>query len=346
LIIDRDTKGESGMPDIAQTVLSKISNSVIVVADLTIINPLTVRRTDERPVPNPNVLLELGYGLGKHGQQSIIGIFNTAYGQIEELPFDLRPRRLLHYFLETEDGKPTTKKHLVDSLASAIKQCLGETDAEKLKKNSTIHLLLCELWMLGTEVDGHRNFLNELDFPKLSKEIQGLPKLIEECGHSSDFSSWMAHISKDLEKIVTLEFNDENWQNIRLGLTDLANNAKALHDELGLRLSPEGREKEFQSIDKIILQINAQLINLQKGEFHKKEYEEITIKLRKIAFNNLAPQHPQLKSELEKLSLKFRMKLLEWKRSTPTGNEIKGISMEISDNLSALVSKYNVISNN
>src|SRR5687767_9994595 len=60
LLIDRDTKDVPGMPDIGHTILEKIAKSAIVVADVTIINPATVRRPNERPVSNPNVLFELG----------------------------------------------------------------------------------------------------------------------------------------------------------------------------------------------------------------------------------------------------------------------------------------------
>src|SRR5262245_27347814 len=65
LVIDRDTKNVPGMPDIGQTILEKIAKSAVVVADLTLINVAAVRRHDERPVSNPNVLFELGYAFGK-----------------------------------------------------------------------------------------------------------------------------------------------------------------------------------------------------------------------------------------------------------------------------------------
>jgi predicted nucleotide-binding protein len=92
LVIDRDTKNVPGMPDIGHTILEKIANSAVVVADLTLINPAAVRRSDERPVSNPNVLFELGYAFGTLGPQAMVGVLNTTSGKIEELPFDLRPK--------------------------------------------------------------------------------------------------------------------------------------------------------------------------------------------------------------------------------------------------------------
>jgi len=75
LVIDRDTKNVPGMPDIGHTILEKITKSAVVVADLTFINPAAVRRSDERPVSNPNVLFELGYALGALSANAMIGVF-------------------------------------------------------------------------------------------------------------------------------------------------------------------------------------------------------------------------------------------------------------------------------
>jgi hypothetical protein len=107
LVIDRDTKNVPGMPDIGHTILEKIAASAVVVADLTLINPATVRRPDERPVSNPNVLFELGYAFGKLGPKVMVGVFNETSGEIDELPFDVRPKRLLPYRLGAQGLRTT-----------------------------------------------------------------------------------------------------------------------------------------------------------------------------------------------------------------------------------------------
>src|ERR1044071_1780556 len=56
-VIERDTQGVPGSPDIAKTIFGKIGASDVFVADITLINPAS----SERHTPNPNVLLELGY---------------------------------------------------------------------------------------------------------------------------------------------------------------------------------------------------------------------------------------------------------------------------------------------
>ena len=71
---------------------------------------------------NPNVLFEFGYAFGTLGAQAMIGVFNTASGMVEELPFDLRPKRLMTYRLAPGDDKAAARARLVDALAAAIRQ--------------------------------------------------------------------------------------------------------------------------------------------------------------------------------------------------------------------------------
>ena len=57
-IIDRDTQGVPGSPHIAKTIFQKIDVADVFVADVSIVGG-----SIERPAPNPNVLIELGYAL-------------------------------------------------------------------------------------------------------------------------------------------------------------------------------------------------------------------------------------------------------------------------------------------
>jgi hypothetical protein len=53
-----------------------------------------VASTDEgKRAPNPNVLVEYGYALARHGVQRLLLVMNTAFGSPSELPFDLRHLR-------------------------------------------------------------------------------------------------------------------------------------------------------------------------------------------------------------------------------------------------------------
>ncbi len=91
-VIDRDTSGVPGSPDIATTILQKIDEAGAFVADISIIN-----LGGKRLTPNPNVLIELGYAMKTLGFQKIILVMNIAFGQPEILPFDLRMRRVITY---------------------------------------------------------------------------------------------------------------------------------------------------------------------------------------------------------------------------------------------------------
>ena len=115
--IDRDTQGEPGSPAIADTIFSKIDNCDMFVCDISIIN------TDEnpkRPTPNPNVLLELGWAAKRLGWERITSVFNLAHGKIEDLPFDLKQRRVVKFSLEPGEIKTTAMKSLVNALVLQI----------------------------------------------------------------------------------------------------------------------------------------------------------------------------------------------------------------------------------
>ena len=97
--LDRDTQGVPGAPHIVEAILSKIDSADVFVADVTIV-------TDEnakRPIPNPNVLIELGYAFKALGKTRVIMVFNRAYGDIRELPFDLNHLRVIPYSLHPDE---------------------------------------------------------------------------------------------------------------------------------------------------------------------------------------------------------------------------------------------------
>jgi hypothetical protein len=121
-IIDRDTKDVPGAPHIAKTILEKVAASDVVVADVSIIQG----EGENRPTPNPNVLIELGYALRALGDSRIVLVMNEAYGGPEDLPFDLRHRRVMRYKMPegvTERG--TERLSLQNELEGAIRAALA-----------------------------------------------------------------------------------------------------------------------------------------------------------------------------------------------------------------------------
>ena len=110
-VIDRDTAGIPGSPDIAATILEKIDNCEVFACDVSIINP----GAETRPTPNPNVLIELGYALKRLGWSRVIMILNTEFGDVNILPFDLRMKRILTYSSSPADQDRKGVKSLIES---------------------------------------------------------------------------------------------------------------------------------------------------------------------------------------------------------------------------------------
>lgn len=123
-VVDRDTQGVPGSPDITKTIFQKIELADVVVADVSLINS----GQQGRPIPNPNVLLELGYSLRALGDERVVLVFNTAYGKIEDLPFDLRMRRVTPYCsAESSQERSKERKALESKLDDALRAALGSS---------------------------------------------------------------------------------------------------------------------------------------------------------------------------------------------------------------------------
>jgi len=121
-VVDRDTQGVAGSPDIASTIFAKITASDVFVADVSIIS----RPKKGRLTPNPNVLIELGYALRGLGHERVILVFNRSFGKIEDLPFDLRTRRLVVYDMPLEEeGRAPERSKLEKQLETAVRSALG-----------------------------------------------------------------------------------------------------------------------------------------------------------------------------------------------------------------------------
>ncbi len=121
--LDHDTKDVSGAPEIAQTIFGKIERCGIFLADLTFVGA-TMPADGNKPakkIPNPNVLLELGYAAAKIGWERIVLVMNSAFGSPDELIFDLRHRR----FPLTFSLSPDTRKD-VDSITNSLAEKLEE----------------------------------------------------------------------------------------------------------------------------------------------------------------------------------------------------------------------------
>jgi hypothetical protein len=122
--LDHDTRGVPGTPSMVAAILAKIDTCAVLVADVT----LSFHRRFEPPklAPNPNVLLELGYGLRRLGTERVLIVLDSAYGAPEQLPFDLRGSRAVVYssVLAATDPVPTTDQ-LVADLEGQLRTIFG-----------------------------------------------------------------------------------------------------------------------------------------------------------------------------------------------------------------------------
>jgi len=127
-VIDRDTLGVAGSPDISESIFSKIEESSVFVCDVSIIEPAASKMT-----PNPNVLVELGYAIKVLGWNRIIMIMNTQYGEPTRLPFDLRSKRVLTYAISSSEAeKAPVRNGLKKTLVAALKLIFENEGAREI----------------------------------------------------------------------------------------------------------------------------------------------------------------------------------------------------------------------
>lgn len=92
---DHSTQNRSGSPAIAETIHEKINMCDVFIADVTPVTSLSEKNADgEKLIPNPNVMTEAGFALRAIGDKRIILLMRKNTGKIDDLPFDIRHRRI------------------------------------------------------------------------------------------------------------------------------------------------------------------------------------------------------------------------------------------------------------
>jgi hypothetical protein len=120
-VVDRDTQGLPGSPDIGEAIFDKINRATAFVCDVSFIN----QGTPERRTPNPNVLVELGYALRALSWERIVMVLNLETGAPEDLPFDLKRKRVLPYrSAEADSERAPARKELASKLTDALRAIL------------------------------------------------------------------------------------------------------------------------------------------------------------------------------------------------------------------------------
>lgn len=128
--LDPDTRGPTIAPEITSSSFEKIRTSAVVVADITFVGATHAvqGRGPRKPLPNPNVALELGYAAATLGWDRVIPVINEAYGDAELQSFELRGRRPIIRYRMAEDTQTEVAEvrlHLQRSLDSALRLALS-----------------------------------------------------------------------------------------------------------------------------------------------------------------------------------------------------------------------------
>lgn len=124
--IDHDTLNESGAPAITETILRKICESAVFVADISLVAETTPKQGQtKKRLPNANVMLELGYAAATIGWDRVVLVMNKHYGSPESLPFDLRNRRFpITYQLGPESSRVDRCQSVAADIEVAIRTAL------------------------------------------------------------------------------------------------------------------------------------------------------------------------------------------------------------------------------
>jgi hypothetical protein len=119
-VLDRDTQGVPGAPDIGQAIFDKIERAEVFVCDISFIN---LGHPDLRLTPNPNVLVELGYALRALSWERVVMVLNEATGAPNDLPFDLNRKRVVTYkSSESDVDRVPARKELAAKLTNALRE--------------------------------------------------------------------------------------------------------------------------------------------------------------------------------------------------------------------------------
>lgn len=199
LAIDRDTLGEPGSPDITTSIFKKIDKASAFLADVSIVH----RSPNGRSAPNPNVLIELGYALKTLSAQRVILVFNLASGEISDLPFDLKSRRVLTYHLSQDSSSIPDREHIESSLRDAIVEILKLGSAEEFSRNSKFATeLLAKLVHVLTLGEETPRIELKPWLDKVEQEFRGASRWLREANSS--------HLADELE----LSFDIDNLANL------------------------------------------------------------------------------------------------------------------------------------
>lgn len=177
LVFDRDTHAEPGMPPVADTILRKIDEASIFVADVTFVGTVGPRA---KGLLNSNVGIELGYAARALGFERVVCVFNEYYGTPDRLPFDLVHRRFPVRYKLARGASAAEHDQQARMLSNALTQALRDiVDRVGVREQTDIELPLHA-----------RGPLNESSFTETGAGPIARTQARSDEGRESDYVYW------------------------------------------------------------------------------------------------------------------------------------------------------------
>ena len=275
--VDEATRDTTGSPNIPKTIFDKISASDIFICDLTTIN--TVAPTDFRRVPNPNVLIELGYAIATLGWERIIMVFNEVHGTFPtDLPFDIDRHRSTPFKIKDKkdnNGKSQLSQVMKVAIQAIILKAPLKPD-EKRKETP-------EQKKRNIDVSNLKWALNTIHIPTFDHFLEEIPdKIIGKIFYFKDsfvsvLDSNTFHIyDQELLKLITKFKN--NWTKSLSFYQHYGPDGSGKNYRFYLVLDTfqsEQAEKDFNTIVKVRLELEKDFKDLL--QFVRNNYLEIDL---------------------------------------------------------------------
>ncbi|PKN75412.1 MAG: hypothetical protein CVU49_03890 [Candidatus Cloacimonetes bacterium HGW-Cloacimonetes-2] len=200
--IDQATRGDTGAPDILETILKKINKSDVYVCDVTLINSDCKCSRDGKPLrktPNPNVMFEFGYALRVLGWERILILIHSDYCSISELPFDISRRFTLSHNCNEQNRKDEVKR-LSEVLTQQIQAIIAKNPTKPIIKDKMSE----EIVRRDKDIKTLNEVLSTIHFPTLLHYVhEESPK------YRSHMIVNMYHIIEGSLKVKHVHFYDD-----------------------------------------------------------------------------------------------------------------------------------------
>lgn len=243
VIPDRDTKNETGSPNIEQTIFNKINDCDLFIGDLSIVASYSSGGGNIKYTPNPNVLIELGYAVKVLGWENVICFVNTDFGKEDNLPFDLNHHRVTGYSLQNKE-RANVRKGLRDVISSTVMTLME--NGIRLKEGFASHII------------GAYDFKTKMVIEKL------IPFDIQNSGFAVNYKEYLLRKAKEnLDTALSIKLPDT--------IETVTNDSQKIKDseEDSDIIEVKGREYKKSSIQKF------DLFQYQKVEISEEDQVEL-----------------------------------------------------------------------